>query len=371
MANTYRADHVGSLLRPQELLEARAAHVEGRMALDQFHEIEDNAILKALDLQQQVGLSVFTDGEYRREGWNSDFMDAVDGYVTAPPPVAIAWHGPITVYSPAAATGVIGEKLRQKRRLTAHESDFLKRHAPGPIKVTLPTASYVVARGYKPGVSDRAYASRVELLRDAARIVQAEVMALAAEGVSYIQLDNPHYPDYIDEERRGQWLAMGVDPDKALSEDIAADNASLEGVDRDGVTLAMHICRGNNRSAWHSQGSYDRIAEQVFGGIQVDRFLLEYDTARSGGFEPLRFVPRGKTVVLGLVTTKEGALESADVLLRRIDEASKFVPLENLALSPQCGFASMAEGNLLSWDDQRRKLELIVDVARRVWGTSS
>jgi 5-methyltetrahydropteroyltriglutamate--homocysteine methyltransferase len=263
---------------------------------------------------------------------------------------------------------VVGERLRQKRRLTEHESTFLKQHAGGAYKVTQPAASYIVARGYSPQVTGQVYSSRRELCQDVAKIIASEVQALAAEGVPYIQIDNAHYPDYIPDYRRDEWRAIGIDPDQALAEDIEADNATIAGVDRSKHVVAMHICRGNGRSAWHTIGGYEPIAERVFGGINVDRFLLEYDSDRAGGFEPLRFMPRGKQVVLGLVTTKLGELESQDVLLKRIEEASKYVPIENLALSPQCGFASVIQGNLLSWDDQRRKLELVVDTARKVWG---
>ena len=383
MTTSYRADHVGSLLRPPEVLEAHVAHAQQRLSPDELRQVEDRAILLALDLQRQAGLDVFSDGEYRRSSWAGDFPAAVDGYVAAELPIAYQWRMPDGTLreAPSAGAGlagtesaprltdrVVGERLRQKHRLTAHESAFLKQHAPGPYKVTLPAASYVVARGYKPGVTTRVYPTRADLVRDVVKIVQAEVQALAAEGVPYIQLDKPHYPDYIDAGRREQWRAIGIDVAAALREDIEGDNACLEGIDRQRVTLATHICRGNARSAWHTQGGYEPIAEQVFGGLQVDRFLLEYDTDRAGGFEPLRFIPKGKTVVLGLVTTKQGALESQDVLLRRIEEASRYVPVENLALSPQCGFASVEQGNLLSWDDQRRKLELVADTARKVWG---
>jgi len=235
-------------------------------------------------------------------------------------------------------------------------------------KITMPATSYIVARGWKPGITDRAYGSRWELCEDVAGIMNKEVLALAAEGVPYIQIDNAHYPDYIPEDRRAAWREIGIDPDQAIAEDVRADNLAVRGLDRSRITLATHICRGNGRSAWHTSGGYDRIAEVVFGGLDVDRFLLEYDSDRAGTFEPLRFVPRGKQVVLGLVTTKVGALEKQDDLLRRIEEASKYVAMENLALSPQCGFASVEQGNLLSWDDQRRKLELVVDTARKAWG---
>jgi 5-methyltetrahydropteroyltriglutamate--homocysteine methyltransferase len=377
-SNTYRADQVGSFLRSDELKQARAAQQQGNLTVDRLREIEDREILRVLEMQKQVGVGVVTDGEFRRGGWASDFQEAVAGYVAGAPPVVLSWHSPSGV-TPAAeapattpSTGivsrVIGEKLSQRRRLTAHESAFLKAHTSGPYKMTMPAASYVVTRGYKPGVTDKVYASRADVLRDAAGIIGDELAALAAEGVPYLQLDNPHYPDYISDERRAEWRELGVDAESALSDDIAADNASLAGLDRSRVTVGMHLCRGNGpMGMWHTAGGYERIAERVFGGLDVDRFLLEYDSERAGGFEPLRFMPRGKTVVLGLVTTKSPLLESQDELLRRIDEASRYVPVEDLALSPQCGFASTLVGNPLTWDDQRRKLELVVETARRVW----
>jgi 5-methyltetrahydropteroyltriglutamate--homocysteine methyltransferase len=378
-SNAYRADQVGSFLRSDELKQARAAQQQGSLSVDGLRELEDREILRVLDMQKQVGVDVVTDGEFRRGGWASDFQEAVKGYVPGAPPVVLSWHSPSgaaraaevppTTPSTGIVSRVIGEKLSQRRRLTAHESAFLRAHAAGPYKMTMPAASYVVTRGYKPGVTDTVYGSRADVLRDAAGIIGDELAALAAEGVPYLQLDNPHYPDYISDERRAEWRELGVDAESALSDDIAADNASLARLDRGQVTVGMHLCRGNGpMGMWHTAGGYERIAERVFGGLDVDRFLLEYDSERSGGFEPLRFMPRGKVVVLGLVTTKSSALESQDELLRRIDEASRYVPVEELALSPQCGFASTLVGNPLTWDDQRRKLELVVETARRVWG---
>lgn len=381
MSSNYRADQVGSFLRSPELKEARSAQQQDRLSLEQLRAVEDREILRVLQMQREVGIDILSDGEYRRGGWASDFQEAVDGYVPGEPPVVMTWHASnsttptLEAAPPAGAAGaglgntrVIGDKLRSKRRLTEHETAFLNQHARGAFKMTMPAATYVVSRGYKPGVTDTVYASRADVLRDAARIIAAELQALVAEGVPYVQLDNPHYPDYISEERRAQWRSLGVDSDQALRDDIAADNASIAGLDRSRVTVGMHLCRGNGPlGRWHTEGGYERIAEQVFGGIDVDRFLLEYDSQRAGGFEPLRFVPRGKLVVLGLITTKSGELESQDVLLRRIDEASKYVPIEDLALSPQCGFASTLVGNPLSWDEQRRKLELVVETAGKVW----
>ncbi len=379
MPARYRAEHVGSLLRPKEVLDAHAAQARGEMSLERLRQIEDEAILRALELQKQAGLEVFSDGEYRRASWAGEFAESMDGYVEAPPPIPFTWRmqdGSERAPEPVMqdirtmvgqGNLVIGGRLRQRRRLTAHEPGFMKEHAPGPYKITMPAPSYVVARGFKPGVTDKAYGSRSELLRDVVKIYQDEIQALVAAGVPYIQLDNPHYPDYIEEGRLEQWRAIGIDPEQALADDIAADSAAFQGVDPAKVTRALHICRGNGRSAWHTQGGYERIAERVFGGLGVDVFLLEYDSDRAGGFEPLRFMPKGKTVVLGLVTTKSGELETRDLLAQRVDEASKFVSGDDLALSPQCGFASMSQGNLLSWDDQRRKLELVAETAHRLW----
>jgi 5-methyltetrahydropteroyltriglutamate--homocysteine methyltransferase len=380
MTTVYRADHIGSLLRPQEVLDAHAAQARGEITLERLREIEDEAILAVLDLQRKVGIDVLSDGEFRRSSWAGGFPEAVDGYVSSEPPIPFTWRMPDGAEAnrmapvqemlrtmPQQAGRVIGEKIRQKQRLTGHEAPFLKANAGGPFKVTMPAPSYVVARGYKPGVTDTVYASRGELMDDVVKVYVDEVRWLLDQGVPYIQLDNPHYPDYIEEHRRQQWRDIGIDPERAILEDIAGDNACLAGIDRANVTVATHICRGNGRSAWHTQGGYEPIAEAVFGGLDVETFLLEYDTDRSGGFEPLRFVPKGKNVVLGLVTTKVGELESQDVLLRRIEEASKYVPMENLSLSPQCGFASVDQGNLITQDDQKRKLELVVETARRAW----
>jgi 5-methyltetrahydropteroyltriglutamate--homocysteine methyltransferase len=345
--------------------------------LEELRAIEDREILKILELQRTVNVDVYSDGEFRRGGWSGDFQEAVEGYVPGAPPVTMTWHGgasssggaPPSMAGIGIQSRVIGQKLRSARRITEHEVGFLKQHAQGPFKMTMPAATYVVTRGYKPGVTDKAYDSRVAVLDDVAGIIRSEIEALVGDGVPYVQLDNPHYPDYISEDRRQQWRDLGVDPDQALREDIAADNASFAGVDRSKVAIGMHLCRGNGPlGAWHTAGGYERIAEQVFGGIDVDRWLLEYDSERAGTFEPLRFMPRGKTVVLGLVTTKSGELESQDVLLRRIEEASKYVATDDLALSPQCGFASTLIGNPLSEDEQRRKLELVVETARKVWG---
>lgn len=363
MTARYRADHVGSLLRPPELLQARAAGTDPA----RVREIEDRHILRVLIKQQELGLDVFTDGELRRRNFMSDLMDAVEGFDQGDA-VARSWQAAAPSSAPSNVPGVAIAKLRPVRRLTAHEVPFLQQHSPGAIKVTLPTANQFPAISFKRGVTDQIYPSHSALLWDIVPIIKAEVQALIAEGIRYIQIDAPRYSYYIDPKWRAYIRTeMGVEPDAALDEAVRADNACLEGARRAGVSLAIHLCRGNNRSQWYAEGGYDPIAEKLFGTLQADRFLLEYDDERSGTFEPLRFVPRGKTVVLGLVSSKRPQLESRRELIRRIEQAAEYIPLENLALSPQCGFASTMEGNLLSEDDQWAKLRLVAETAREVW----
>jgi 5-methyltetrahydropteroyltriglutamate--homocysteine methyltransferase len=368
MPARFRAEQVGSLLRPPELLQARAAHAEGRLPLDELRAIEDRAIAQALAMQRRVGLEVLTDGELRRGSWLTDMADAVDGFV--PDRVALEWKGPGGGVEGSTAH-VVGAWLRKLRKLTGHELPFLKKNAQGPYKVTLPAPSNFMVSSYKPGVTEQYYPARHDLLKDLVEIVRDDVQWLVSEGVRYIQFDAPYYSHYLDPRQRRRLQQAGVDPDKEFEQAVAGDNDALRGVPRDSVTLALHVCRGNSRSRWYTEGGYDAIAEKLFGTLEVDRFLLEYDSDRAGGFEPLRLVPSGKNVVLGLVTTKEPRLESQEALRRRIDEAAKYVPLDCLALSPQCGFASVAAGNLLSIDDQWRKLELVVETARKVWGKPS
>ncbi len=364
MTARYRADHVGSLLRPQQLLDARAGDVSGST----LREMEDRFIRAALAKQAEVGLRIFTDGEFRRRTFMSDFNDSVEG-LDEEAALPRDWQGGADAPKVSRVSGVVTAKLRQVRRLTAQEVPFLKANSPGDIKVTLPSANQFPAIAFQKGVSEAAYPNHSALLWDIVPIIKNEIAGLIADGVRYIQIDAPRYSYYIDPRWRDYVRdEMGMDPDAALAEAVRADNACLEGARRDGVTLAIHLCRGNNRSQWYAEGGYDRIAEHLFGQLDVDAFLLEYDSERAGTFEPLRFVPPGKTVVLGLVSTKTPQMERQELLQQRIAEAAKFVPLENLALSPQCGFASTMEGNLLTHDDQWHKLRLVVDTARQVWG---
>lgn len=368
MSAPYRADHVGSFLRPAELLEARTAGA----APERLREIEDRCIAEVLANQKELGFSIFTDGELRRKNFMSDFTDAVEGFDMGGA-VARAWKAggeeKAEQAKVSSVTGIVSAKLRQARPLTGHELPYLKKHSPGAIKMTLPSATQFPAIAFQRGVTDKIYKDNSALLWDIVEIMKKELAALAAGGVNYIQIDAPRYSYYMDGKWR-EWIRteMRVDPSAALDEAIRADNACFQAARRPGVIRAMHLCRGNNRSHWYAEGGYDAIAEKLFGSMDADRFLLEYDDVRSGTFEPLRLIPREKTVVLGLISSKVAQLENADTLARRIQDASRYFPLENLALSPQCGFASTMEGNLLTENDQWAKLRLVADTAKRVWG---
>jgi 5-methyltetrahydropteroyltriglutamate--homocysteine methyltransferase len=377
MTNLYRADHVGSLLRPHSLLRTAATHAEHRIDDDELRRAQDEAIEEALALQRDVGVEIFTDGEFRRGWFAGAWGESVTGLVQAPPPsfVRRGWRGEHRALAEqslgeVATRGAIGEKVRLVRRFAGDECAYMREHSPGPFKITLTSAVTNALYWYSPGVTDVVYATRRELVDELSELLADEVAALVGEGVSYIQLDSLLYViELADAGNRRLLVDAGIDPEEVLDEAIAGDNAALAPARAtDGVTVGLHMCRGNNRSAWTAEGSYEPIAERAFSELAVDRLLLEYDSERAGGFEPLRFVSDDKVVVLGLVSTKEPSLESPDDLLRRIEEASRYVPIERLALSPQCGFASTAKGNMLSVDDERRKLELVAQVARRVWG---
>ena len=366
MASQYRADHVGSFLRPAELLEARqnaAKDAERLRALEDLH------IQRVLAKQKELGLELATDGELRRRNFMSDFTEAVEGFDMGDS-VARDWKAGDPNAAPVASvTGIVYKRLRQMRPLTGHELPFLKAKCGADIKMTLPSATQFPAISFKAGVSDKIYKDHSALLWEIVEIMKNDLAKLSADGVKYIQIDAPRYSYYMDPKWRA-WIRaeLKADPEAALDEAIKADNACFKAARRPGVTLAIHLCRGNNRSHWYAEGGYDAIAEKMFGTLDVDRFLLEYDDERSGTFAPLRFIPKGKTVVLGLVSSKLPRMEDPAVLVKRIEEASQYVPMEYLALSPQCGFASTAEGNLIAEDQQWAKLKLVVDTARRVWG---
>lgn len=373
MSSNFRADHVGSFLRPADLLEARSR----ALPAEQLHALEDRHISRVLQMQKDRGLPVFTDGEFRRSNFMSDFTDAVEGFDFggAVPrrwnenPDQAGEHQIPAATAVSSITGIVTARLRRRKPLTGHELPFLRAHTPGPVKITLPSATQFPAISFRYGVTDSIYRDPFALLEEITAIMVDEIRTLASSGISYLQIDAPRYSYYLDP-KWCRWMEteLRVDPDAMLTASLAADNACFAAARQPGVTVAIHLCRGNNRSHWYAQGGYDAIAERFFHELNVDRFLLEYDDERSGGFEPLRSVPKGKTVVLGLVSTKRPALERKEDLRRRIDEASKILPLEQLALSPQCGFASTMEGNHLTEADQWAKLGLVAETARDVWG---
>ena len=366
------AEHVGSLLRPGYLLTARERHRDGALSDEQLREAEDRAALEALALQRDAGIGVFTDGEVRRDSWMAGLMESVGGTVPAAALHPVEWHRGDEIPDAAetsldfvAATA----RVHRKNARTSVEAAFLAQHAPGPYKITMISSS-MGALLWQQGLSGAVYASPADLVHDLVALQIEEITELMDQGVNWIQLDSLGYNMVFGDEYRVS-RGMGALPAQViLDTTIAADRAMIAAARERNpdVTVGMHICRGNNRSAWMSKGSYEPVAERLFGEVGADRFLLEYDTERAGGFEPLRHIPSGAVVVLGLVSSKVPDLESQDYLRRRIDEAARYVPIENLAISPQCGFASTAKGNLLTVDEEKRKLELVADTARTVWG---
>ncbi|MBV9381716.1 MAG: cobalamin-independent methionine synthase II family protein [Streptosporangiaceae bacterium] len=371
MTREYHAEHVGSLLRPGWLLEARAASKRGELPDDELRALQDRAALEAIELQRQAGIEVFTEGEMRRDTWMAALLESTGG-VTPVQLYPVPWHREggdppeeETDFEAVAATSTV----TRKGTLMKAEAEFLAQHAPGAFKITMMSAS-MGGMLWRPGVSNQAYPSPADLVHDLVELQIAEIGELIDLGVRWIQLDSLSYNQVIDAAFRANTGLGEVPPDAILDAVIAADSEIVRAVRRKdpGVTIGMHICRGNNRSAWMASGSYEPVAERLFGEVGVDRFLLEYDTERAGGFEPLRFVRPGTTVVLGLISSKVPQLESEDDLLRHIEEATRYVAAGDLALSPQCGFASTARGNVLTVDEERRKLELVVSTARKAWG---
>jgi 5-methyltetrahydropteroyltriglutamate--homocysteine methyltransferase len=362
-----RSDVVGSLLRPPELLDARERHARGDLADAELERAENEAVDDALRLQENAGLDVVTDGEMRRLSFQSQMTEAVEGFGEWDLDAFLwgEWRseelGELRVERPPIA--VVG-KLRRKRFLSAHEFAYARDRTRRTLKVTLPSPS-LFANFWDPERSAGAYAKLEDFLVDAAEILRQEVDELVRLGARYVQLDAPHYPLLIDERYRAFYESRGWPAERWLELGLELDNVVIG--DRAGVTFGFHLCRGNQASRWLVSGGYEWLADRIFPRIQADRLLLEYDDPRSGGFEPLASVPEDKTVVLGLVTTKTSRLEPVDELTARLREASRFVPLDRLAVSPQCGFATSVLGNALSFADQRAKLEIVAEAARAVW----
>jgi len=363
----FRADHVGSLLRPKELLQAREDHQAGRIPATELRNIEDDSIGKVAKMQEDIGLQGITDGEFRRTTWHMDFLCQIGGVSKAQDNLKVTFHnekGDIE-WTPAAMR-VVG-RLKLEKPIFAEHFQFLKSVTKGTPKLTIPSPSMIHYRGGRAAIDPKVYPDMDGFWDDLAHVYAAEIDGLDKLGCTYLQLDDTSLAYLNDPTQREYIGKLGGDVENQHLVYIRLINAALAKKPK-GMTVCTHLCRGNYRSSWVASGGYDHVAEALFGQLAVDGFFLEYDDARSGGFEPLRFVPKGKQVVLGLVTTKHGALENKDELKRRIDQAAKYVPLDQLCLSPQCGFSSTVEGNALTVEEQIAKLRLIVDTAREVWG---
>jgi 5-methyltetrahydropteroyltriglutamate--homocysteine methyltransferase len=361
----FRADHVGSLLRPKELQAARAAWKAGTMGHDALREVEDRCITAAIAKQQEIGLRAATDGEYRRAYWHYDFVSGLDGVEIYEPEQKIQFKGGVPLGHMLRVNG----RIAFGKPIMLDDFKFVASHVHGAVpKQTIPSPSVVHFRGGRNAIDRTSYPSLDGFFADLGEAYHAAVGSFAAAGCTYLQIDEVNIAYLCDPEQIAALKARGEHVENLLQIYGAMLNRAIE-ARPPGMTISMHLCRGNFRSTFVATGGYEPVAEVLFNQINADAYFMEYDSDRAGGFEPLRFVPRGeKIVVLGLVTSKTGALETKDELKRRIDEAAKYLPLEQLALSPQCGFASTEEGNTLTEDEQWAKLRLCVDVAREVWG---
>jgi 5-methyltetrahydropteroyltriglutamate--homocysteine methyltransferase len=362
----FRADHVGSLLRPPELKDAREKRKSGALSASELKGIEDRCIGEAVALQEFAGLASVTDGEFRRAFWHVDFLTGFEGIVATQGQYALKFHGEGGAESETRSMMVVNAKVKRTRPVALDGFRFLKQTTRKTAKLCIPAPTYLHMRGGRRVVNEKVYPDVEEFWSDITAAYRQEIAELAKAGLEYLQIDDVSFACLCDENIRAQVKRDGEDPARLPMMYASIISSLLEGRP-EGLGVTMHTCRGNHASMWMAEGGYDAVAEAVFQ-TAVDGFFLEYDTARAGDFAPLRFLPKGKKVVLGLVSTKKPQLEDRGMLKRRVDEASKYVPLENLCLSPQCGFASSEVGNKLSEDDQKRKLELVVETAREIWG---
>jgi 5-methyltetrahydropteroyltriglutamate--homocysteine methyltransferase len=365
----FRADHVGSLLRPPELLKAREEFKAGKIDALKLRAVEDDAIRDVVKLQHDVGLQSATDGEFRRASWHMDFIYQIGGISTAPGDIKVQFRNADGVIEWKPAALHVGEKLHLDHTIFGEDFQFVQGLVTGDVtpKLTIPSPSMVHYRGGTAALDPAVYPDADQFWADLTATYNEEVKALAALGCTYLQFDDTSLAYLNDPAQREAMAKKGEDAEHLHEAYIRHINEALDGRP-EGLTVTTHLCRGNFRSSWAAEGGYDFVAEALFGGLNVDGFFLEYDDARSGGFEPLRFVPKNKLVVLGLVTTKRPELESKDLLKRRIEEATKYIGIEQLCLSGQCGFSSTVEGNALTRDEQIAKLNLIVETAAEVWG---
>ena len=358
----YRADQVGSLLRPDNLKAARASHEAGKLSDAELRKIEDDCIRDAVKMQEGLGLQAITDGEYRRESWQRDFLRAMDGvsYIEN-------MTSSVTSKTAQAFGFAITGKIRNPKGIMTEDFGFLKPLVHKTAKVCIPSPTLAYHRGGKANIDKKVYPDVAMFWQDVVDAWKSEIAHLAALGCTYVQVDDTCFAMLCDQRARAALKERGDDPEELLL--TYCDVVTRAIADRPAnMRAAVHMCRGNFESNWNGEGGYEAVAEKMFGNLKIDGFFMEWDNDRSGGFEPLRFVQPNQTVVLGLVTSKSPELESKDMLKRRIDEAAKYVSLDNLCLSPQCGFASTAKGNKLTVDDQKRKLALVIETADEVWG---
>jgi len=360
----FRADHVGSFLRPRHLLEARAKRERGQISATDLEKIEDAAIEKLVAKQESLGLQTATDGEFRRTFWHLDFLEELDGVERYDAGHGIQFKGGQTKAWGLRVHGKLG--FSASHPMLRHFR-FLKEHCSVVPKMTIPSPSVLHFRGGRKAVSNEVYPSMDEFYRDLGEAFSSAVKAFAADGCRSLQLDEVDFTYLCDPDQREMLRARGDDPNALPAIYASMINKSISEIPND-MVITMHLCRGNFKSMWIGSGGYEPVAELLFNSVNVHGYFMEYDTERAGGFEPLRFVPKDKLVVLGLVTSKHGTLESKDELKRRIDEAAKFISLDQLCLSPQCGFASTEEGNVLTEDEQWAKIARVIEVAREVWG---
>ncbi len=367
----FRANHVGSLLRPPELIAARAKRAKGEISAAQLREVEDRSIRDAVKMQEDVGMPGVTDGEFRRTLWHADFLSQIAGVKVVEgllPDSAKHFQNPGSDVQRSPTQFVVTGKLSHPRGIEVENFKFLAAVTQRTAKQCIPSPSLVHFRTGRGGVDKTVYPDMEEFFADLARVFREEIAQLAEAGCTYLEIDDVNFAYLCDPKMREGARKIGEDPDKLPALYANLINECIK--DRPAnMSVSTHLCRGNFASAWVAEGGYDSVAEVLFNELKVDGYFLEFDTPRAGNFAPLRFLPKGKKLILGLVTTKTGALEKPDDLKRRIDEASKLVPLDQLGISPQCGFSSTVLGNKLTIDDQVAKLRLIVQVAGEVWGS--
>jgi 5-methyltetrahydropteroyltriglutamate--homocysteine methyltransferase len=367
----FRADHVGSLIRPDALIEARGAAERGEIAAAELARVQHAAIRDVVRLQQDVGLKVVTDGEYNRQSWQRDFLLKIGNVKPMASQLTVRFHSAAGTRDHTPPSLQVVGKLSRPAGIFVDDFKFLVSAAPAGMtaKVTIPSPTVVHFRGGRGAIDARAYPDMAAFYDDLAAVYRAEIADLAAAGCRYLQIDEVNLAYLCDPELRRQVASLGEDPDALPRTYAQLLNAAIADRPRD-MAVCMHLCRGNFAGAWIAEGGYEPVADLLFNAIAVDGYFLEYDSPRAGDFSPLRFLPKGKTAVLGLVTTKSPKLETKDALKRRLDEASRYAPLEQLALSPQCGFSSGIGGNAMTVDDEIRKLTLVAETAREVWGTA-